>query len=405
MLGCHSDRLYSADFAGEAPDGAGVDLSPPSPTDVPGSDPGPVDAGPPLPECDDPFAGGELLAVLPFAGEDPPEFHTKVKAGWDGRLYTDLSALEPGGEGIIPVPNFYIRTFEPDLADPDAVWSLRLDGLVEAEVDLFLEDLSPDIAPMGVHLLECSGNSRGSAFGLMSACRWSGVPLDKVLARATPLAGAGQVLISGFDGHSVPSANNHSTPGASWVFSLEQLAAAGAFLATHMNDEPLTPDHGAPARLMVPGWYGCCCIKWVDRITFVDGSAPPTSQMIEFATRTHQPSIPAQAADFLPATLDQSAAPVRVERWSVGGEERYRVIGILWGGYAPTDALQIQFGEGPWRDVEVCPPHTDNATWTVWTHSWQPEAPGTWAIRLRVDDPSVTTRRLDSGWYLREVTV
>ncbi len=33
-----------------------------------------------------------------------------------------------------------------------------------------------------------------------------------------------------------------------------------------MNGHALTPDHGAPVRLVVPGWYGCAWIKWVNDI-------------------------------------------------------------------------------------------------------------------------------------------
>ena len=37
-------------------------------------------------------------------------------------------------------------------------------------------------------------------------------------------------------------------------------------VAYEMNGEPLPPDHGAPARLVVPGWVGIASIKWLGRI-------------------------------------------------------------------------------------------------------------------------------------------
>ena len=33
-----------------------------------------------------------------------------------------------------------------------------------------------------------------------------------------------------------------------------------------MNGNPLTPDHGAPVRIIVPGWGGTASIKWVTEI-------------------------------------------------------------------------------------------------------------------------------------------
>ena len=401
LVGCHREPLYkgpsdalsdSADVPGE--DGAALADAPlgDAETGVDG-----------FSECDDPFAGGQLVAVVPFADEDPPVFHTKFQAGWDGRLYTDLSTLEQDGL-IVPPGRFFIRTFEPDLKDVTTDWTLALGGMTETAAGLTLGDLLPRVRPMGVHLLECSGNSRGAAFGLMSACGWEGVPIAEVLALAPPSDTATQVLVEGHDAHSVPS--THSTPGASWVFGLQQLADAGAFVATHMNGEPLRGDHGAPARLLMPGWYGCTNIKWLKSMTYVDDSQPATAQMQEFATRTHQQFPPPElAVDYRPARLDQTAMPVRVERWLIDGQPVYRCIGVMWGGAAPTDRLQLRLGNGAWEDVSVCPPHTQNATWTLWTHAWPSPPPGRHRILLRIDDPSIATTRLDRRYYLREIDI
>lgn len=362
------------------------------------------EGGGPGGSCEDPFAGAELLGVLGFVGEDDVPLETELGQGWDGRLYTDLGVLEAGAL-VVPNESFYVRTFYPDLLVPPDPWVISVSGLA-TPAQLALPDLLELAQPLGALLLECSGNHKGGGFGLLSAAEWAGVPFAEVLAMIDVSPEATGVLVSGFDQHSVPSVNGHSTPGASWVFRFEDLAAAGAFLATEMNGAPLPPHHGAPVRLFVPNWYGCCCIKWVDQIVLVDDTEPATSQMQEFASRTHQVGTPALAKDYLPATIDQAAMPVRVEKWRLpNGQLLHRVVGILWGGYAVTDALQIRFGGGPWSPVEVCPPHAQNQTWTLWTTPWAPAQPGVYAIRLRVDDPGVVTKRLDLGYYERAIRV
>lgn len=350
----------------------------------------------------DPFESGELLGTLGFVDDGDIELEVLQNVGWDGRLYTDLSKLTP--ETLVTSnETFYVRTRYPDLLDPKAPWRILVDGHVNGPAELALEDLLPLVGPRGVHLMECSGNGRGGSFGLLSAAEWSGVKMVDVLDLLDIRPEATRVLVSGFDGHSVPSENNHSKPGASWVFTFEELA--DAFLATEMNGSPLPPDHGAPLRLLVPGWYGCTCIKWVDRIALVDDAEPATPQMQEFASRTHQDGVPELAAMFAPATIDHAAMPVRVERWRACGETIYRVVGILWGGSRVTDALSIRFGDEPWTQVNVAPPPVTNATWTLWSHVWRPSKAGRFPIRMRIDDPTIVTRRLDADYYLRTVDV
>jgi hypothetical protein len=158
-------------------------------------------------------------------------------------------------------------------------------------------------------------------------------------------------------------------------------------------------------RLVVPGWYGCTCIKWVDEITFVGDDAEATSQMREYAARTMQKGVPELAKDFQPAVIEQAAMPVRIEKWSVAGKIQYRVVGIAWGGAQPVKVLQIRFN--PEEDyVPVDNFHqVKNDPWTLWTHNWSPKAPGTYAIRLSVKEQAVQARRLDSGYYVRSVEI
>jgi DMSO/TMAO reductase YedYZ molybdopterin-dependent catalytic subunit len=258
---------------------------------------------------------------------------------------------------------------------------------------------------MGAHLLECAGNSRAAHFGFISVARWSGVPLQRVLDRAGRAPGATRVLVSGFDEHATAEAG--SVPGASWIFSLEDVRQAGAFLATGMNDGPLSPDHGHPLRLVVPGWYGCTAIKWVNEIALVGDDAPATDHMREYAGRTHQDAAgPELARAFRPATLDPAATPVRVEQLrSATGDTAYRVVGIFWGAPADPRALRIRFvpGADP-APVEHVRPRADR-TWTLWSHTWKPRAPGRYRIELAMPGAGVRTRRLDAGYYAREVEI
>jgi len=351
----------------------------------------------------DPLPGGQHLGDVDFIHEPRVPAGSLIGSGLDGRLYTDLSAISPD-RVVVPTANFYVRTRASELLDDSMPWQIRLGSGRSRTSVLRTQDLQKQSRRMGLHLMECAGNGREARFGLLSVADWAGVPIGAVLDRLPGSSSrSARVLISGFDHY--PKASTTSVEGASWVFTAGQLESAGAFLALEMNSAPLNRDHGAPVRLVVPGWYGCTCIKWVNEISLIPSNAPATSQMQEFALRTHQDGVPKLAANFRPALIQQAAMPIRVEKWSVDGNIKYRVLGILWGGSEPVKALQIRFN--PEEDY-VAVDHflsSPNDPWSFWSHLWTPKAPGAYAIRLRVTAPLISSKRLDAGFLVRSVQI
>src|SRR5215469_9592698 len=356
----------------------------------------------PQPRQKDPLAGGKPVGTVDFVNEPAVPFDMPQGSELDGRLYTDLSLLE-GKDAVTPAEKFYVRSRASQSLPDAATWQVKLGGLLERAVSLAIGSLQRTAKPMGAHLMECAGNVRQARFGLLSVGTWVGIPVAEILDHGKAKSSAARVLISGFDIYAHESRT--SVPGASWVFTRDQLEKAGAFLATELNGQPLARDHGAPVRLVVPGWYGCTCIKWVNEIAFVGEGAESTSQMREYAARTAQKGVPELAKDFEPAVIEQAAMPVRIEKWSVSGKIRYRVVGIAWGGSQPIKVLQIRFNpEENYVPVDNFHP-AKNDPWTLWTHDWSPKAPGTYAIHLSVKEPAVQARRLDSGYYVRSVEI
>jgi DMSO/TMAO reductase YedYZ molybdopterin-dependent catalytic subunit len=345
--------------------------------------------------------GGKMVGVADFGGEAPVPMGEAFGAELDGRLYTDLSKLAAESP-VTPIEQFYIRTRASNLLDSRKPWLVHVGGEVAKPCDLAIEDLRQMARDRGVHLMECAGNVSSLHFGMISAASWTGAALADIFERAKAKPDARRVLISGFDTYTTKSVS--SVPGASWVFTAEELQKAGAFFATEMNGSPLTRDHGAPVRLVVPGWYGCASIKWVNEITFTNDSVAATSQMQEYAARTMQSGVPQMAREYKPATIEQAAMPIRIEKWARNEKISYRVVGIVWGGSVPVKKLQIRFNpEEEYVDVDGFQ-QTANDPWSFWTHAWAPK-PGTYMIRLRVADPGVPARRLEAGYYMRTVEI
>jgi DMSO/TMAO reductase YedYZ molybdopterin-dependent catalytic subunit len=379
----------------------------------------------------DQCARGEFLGYLPFRSREEDSFQGKFgensHGGHDARVCLDLATLFTPQGRLTPNDQFFIRTEYPDLLHPAKEWMIKVHGEVKEEKKVPLKSLEDLVEPRGSVLLECSGNGSVLKFGLMSVAEWAGIPFEKFIKVAHPTDKAKAVLINGFDDDSNlpdhgPPYKHHSWPTCSWVFPIDKLVSAGAFLATRMNGAPLPKDHGAPVRLIVPGCYGCCEVKWVNEIKFVDNDQKATWQMLEFSDRTNQdtsrgvvrgfyrhPFGPELARDYRMATIDQTATPVRVEQWRLDGKIVYRVVGITWGGPVRSEKLKIRFGSRggmtQFVPVDFCKAATSNSQYGIWTQTVTARKRGYCLIQVRLDDPKVPQRRLKRGEYDRGVFI
>lgn len=85
--------------------------------------------------------------------------------------------------------------------------------------------------------------------------RWGGVRMRDIVELAPPAADAGRVLLAAVRGY---AAGVH----------LADLVHPDSLLATHVDGRPLTPEHGWPARVVLPHLYGFKGPKWVVELTY-----------------------------------------------------------------------------------------------------------------------------------------
>ena len=192
-----------------------------------------------------------------------------------------FNAEPPGpalADGLLtPHDTFYSRNHGavPRL-DPET-WRLVVDGLVATPLRLSLDDLQRRWANRTVTAtLQCAGNRRAGLIavrdipgeapwrdGATSTAEWTGVALADVLAAAAP---AGEAEHTAF---LAPDVSDDADPAQPYGGSvpLEAVLTGEVLLAWAMNGEPLAPEHGAPVRVVVPGYIGARSVKWVQRVT------------------------------------------------------------------------------------------------------------------------------------------
>ena len=152
---------------------------------------------------------------------------------------------------------------------------------------------------------------------------------------------------------------------------------------------------------MVPNHFGCACIKWVDRIELVPDDAPATSQMKEFASRTHQHVAFDLAREYSAPFVEAAAVCVRAENVRIDGKIRLRLVGIVWGGTKPAELLRLFLDEAPGEPLFVKTRASSASTWGLWEHTFPPLAPGLHRVRLAVEPIETPQRRLKLDWYTR----
>ena len=295
---------------------------------------------------------------------------------------TGLVALAEGP--ITATDAFYVRAHGPVPELDPTTWRLHVNGLVMRELDLSLPTLREAFREREVTAtLQCAGNRRAglSAIrdipgeapwgpGATGTATWTGVALADVLAVAGPLPDAAHV---GFGGADVcPEAQPAQRFGGS--IPLDKACRPEVLLAWAMNDEPLAPVHGAPVRVVVPGYIGARSVKWLERVEV--RSMPWEGYFQHVAYRllpedgtpgpdTGMPlGLVALNADVLSPADGEivQAGPVEVRGYAFAGGERHvaRVDISLDGGASWSQAELLEdLGRWAWRHwragIELAP--------------------------------------------------
>ncbi|KAG6484257.1 nitrate reductase [NADH]-like [Zingiber officinale] len=182
---------------------------------------------------------------------------------------------------ITPVPLHYVRNHGAVPRADLATWTVEVTGLVRRPLSLTVDDLVRAFAPVEIPVtLVCAGNRRkeqnmvqqtiGFNWGpaAVSTTVWRGASLRDVLRRAGVMGRKDGALFVCFEGaEDLPGGGGgDSKYGTCLRREVAMDPSRDVMLAYMQNGEPLTPDHGFPVRVIIPGFIGGRMVKWLKRI-------------------------------------------------------------------------------------------------------------------------------------------
>jgi DMSO/TMAO reductase YedYZ molybdopterin-dependent catalytic subunit len=299
------------------------------------------------------IASSRAQVRLPVAAVAAPA----VPAGTDLRI---------GGLTPFFTSNASFYRVDTDLVLPQVApetWTLRIDGMVERELEIsFAELLRMPLTETDITLV-CVSNQVGGSYA--GNAFWLGASLPALLRRAGVRAGADQVLSAATDGMTI------STPLATIMDGRDALLAVG------MNGQPLPVEHGFPARMVVPGLYGyTSATKWVTRLTVTTFAA----QRAYWTQRGYAAVAPIHTESRIdvPKPLAQLAAG------------QVTVAGVAWAPATGIAAVQVSVDNGPWHTARLAAVDGID-TWRQWVWTWD-AAPGLHTLRVRATDNKGVTQ-------------
>ncbi|WP_436491738.1 sulfite oxidase [Actinokineospora sp. HUAS TT18] len=298
--------------------------------------------------------------------------------------------------------HYVLVHYDIPYVDP-VTWRLTIDGLVSPLV-LDLADLRGRPRVERTVTLECAGNGRARLHPrpvsqpwldeAVGTARWTGVPLLDLLGELPE--DAVDVVFTGLDHGSDRGVEQDYQRGLG-VADLDDV-----LVAYEMNGQPLPPQHGAPARLVVPGWYGMASVKWLSRITVIAEPFTGFQNATAYRIKTELDSPGEPVTRIKPrALMVPPGFPDFMTRRRIVEAGPVDLFGRAWCGFAPVTRVDVSVDGGlTWTEAELGA--AADYAWRSWTLRWDAK-PGDTVLMARASAGN-DTQPVEQPWNTQGMT-
>jgi DMSO/TMAO reductase YedYZ molybdopterin-dependent catalytic subunit len=310
-------------------------------------------------------------------------------------------AAMAGQDYLTPYDRFFVRNHTATTFVNPATWRLEVFGTGlrghprRGAGTLFsYKDLEKLPRETVTAFIECAGNGRryfaeqegqsapGTAWGLgaVGVSKWTGVPLREILERAGLRSDAVDVMAEGLDSP-VLAADGTDQGHVRRPIPIAK-ALDDALLAFEMDGQRLPFDHGAPARLIVPGWVGIANIKWVGSLRVATHKlySPWNTTSYVKVGPTYPPDEPPLTTQTLKSAFELAPGT----KFAAG--KPVKLTGRSWSGVSRPRSVRVSTDGGvTWQGARTHGPNDANA-WLRWELDWTPTAAGPTALLAQATD-------------------
>ena len=313
--------------------------------------------------------------------------------------------LETLALDITPSGAHYLLThFDTPILDSNK-HLLKFDGAFKNPFELTLSEICNLPKTTMPVTLECSGNGRTGLsprrysmpweYEAVGTSEWTGTLLAPLMAQANPNKDTVEISFTGSD-YGYDAGVGHYF-GRS--LTLEQISNLEVLLIYEMNGQPLLPQHGAPLRLLVPGWYGMASVKWLNKIEALTEQFTGFQQIqtYRFRKSVEDEGLPVTQIR-VKSLMVPPGAPDWLSRDRCVDEGTVIIKGRAWTGMGHKIA-KIEFGiNGAWEEAQLTGRNGKYA-WTGWKHEWKAE-PGQHILQCRATDETGEIQPIKPPWDL-----
>ncbi|MEX2571592.1 MAG: molybdopterin-dependent oxidoreductase [Gemmatimonadota bacterium] len=292
---------------------------------------------------------------------------------------------------VTPIEDYFVVSHYGNPELDASSYRLQVDGLVDRPIVLTLDELKRRPRVERTTVFECGGNSRGRLHGMVGNATWTGADLRLLLEEIQPTTDAREVHFWGADEGTEEIRGQEYEQNFARSMSFEQIAETSPILAYEMNGQPLPVVHGFPVRLVVPGWYGVCQVKWLNRI---DVSADRL--MTRFMARDYV-TLTAREVNGETEWIETSVTrqrPKSVIARVTRTDDQFKIFGAAWTDGTPLETVEVQIDDGSWRAATLERP-VDPHSWTFFTLEATGLSDGEHALVSRATDVGGRTQPAD----------